>query len=79
MSDSTKETVCVDSDAKSFILFSSETNKLGGKYIKSVEGIEKLSKIEEAEIYGLYIDLSKNRKLKRIDYTAHLGVIPKLI
>ncbi len=79
MSDSTKETVCVDSDAKSLILFSSETNKLGGKYIKSVEGIEKLSKIEEAEIYGLYIDLSKNRKLKRIDYTANLGVIPKLI
>lgn len=130
MSDSTKETVCIDSDAKSLILFSSETNKLGGKYIKSVEGIEKLSKIEEAEIYGLYmdfsflnklnnlkylhisgctisslsfledmenlevleldfhpvnklqiinedIDLSKNRKLKRIDYTARLGVIPK--
>ena len=40
MSDSKKETVYVDSEAKSLILFSSESNNLAGRYIKKVEGVK---------------------------------------
>lgn len=55
---------------KDFILFSSDSNELNGKDIKTIEGFEQIKNVENIEIYGIngLIDFSFLKNLPKLKY-----------